>query len=573
MRFYPAILLCLALLAELQAQVDRSALAGSVHDQSGNSVPAATVRAVRVSTRMARETVTTSEGTYTLSELPVGYYTVTISKIGFSTLRFENVEQTVGVTRTLDATLSVAGRGDQVTVKEPVVQLDQTSASLGGRTEQKQVTELPLNGRNWSSLTALAPGAIDSGGSNMKSIRFAGRGLDDNNFTLDGVDATGILNQAQRGQGRLTIPTEAISEFRVESALYSPELGGSAGGQVSIASPSGTNSFHGSLFEYFRNDVLNARTPFDPSTPPPFRLNQFGGSLGGPVVRDNTFFFADYEGYRQRLGQTIPGFVPSDAFRASAGPSMASILAAYPEGNGPILDPNTVTYTFQGSQKVNESTGMIRLDHRFRDTLTGFLRYNQDEAASDVPTGNIGIRQTGDTKPQNGAAELLQVLSPKMTNEYKVGFNQEITHTANISPLAYTISAPGFSPITGGSTKDERGATLSGIDTMSWVYGRHILRTGVEVRYVEMDQGNSFGGTLTWSTLASFAANRLDKATQTALLPMKHQRKTQVFAYLHDEYKLRSNLTLNLGLRYEFYNVFHETNNRAIPFDFATCGP
>ena len=573
MRFIPDILLVLALAAHLQAQVDRSALVGTVRDQSGSSVPAATVRAIQPATHFARETVTTNEGAYVLSGLPVGPYTVTIAKTGFGPLRFENVEQTIGLTRTLDATLSVASVGDQVTVEEVVVQLDQTTASLGSRTERKQVTGLPLNGRNWSSLTALAPGAIDSGGSNMKSIRFAGRGLDDNNFTLDGVDATGILNQAQRGQGRLTIPTESISEFRVESALYSSELGGSPGGQVSIASPSGTNQFHGSLFEYLRNDALNARSPFDPSSPPPFRLNQFGGSLGGPVVQDRTFFFADYEGYRQRLGQTITGFVPSDAFRASAAPSMASILTAYPAGNGAVLDPNTVTHTFQGSQRVDENTGMIRLDHRFQDRLTGFLRYNQDEAVSDVPAGSIGIRQDVDTKPKNGVAEVLQVVSPTLTNEYKAGFNQEITHTATLSPLAYTISAPGFSSVTAGSTKDERGTTLSGIDNLSWVHGRHILKIGVEVRYVEMNQGNSFSGALTYSTLANFAANRLDKATQTAELPMKHQRKTQVFSYVQDEYKLKPNLTLNLGLRYEFYNVFHETDNRAIPFDFATCGP
>jgi outer membrane receptor protein involved in Fe transport len=569
----PAIVLFAAIASPLPAQVDRSALAGTVRDRSGSSIPAATVRAVHSATHFTRETVTTSEGAYILTELPVGVYTVTIAKTGFSPMRFENVEQTIGLTRTLDANLSVASKGDQVTVSEPLVQLDRTTASLGGRTEQKQVTGLPLNGRNWSSLTALAPGAIDSGGSNMKSIRFAGRGLDDNNFTLDGVDATGILNQAQRGQGRLTIPTEAISEFRVESALYSSELGGSPGGQVSIASPSGTNQFHGSLFEYFRNDAMNARSPFDPSTPPPFHLNQFGGSLGGPIVHDNTFFFADYEGYRQRLGETITGFVPGDRFRASAVPSIAPVLAAYPAGNGPVLDPNTVTYTFQGSQKVDENTGMLRLDHRFRDSLTGFLRYNQDEAVSNVPAGSIGIRQAVDTKPLNGVAELLQVLSPKLTNEYKFGFNQEITHTATLSPVAYTISAPGFSSITGGSTRDERGATLSGIENLSWVAGRHILKFGVEVRYVEMDQGNSFNGALTYSTLANFATNQLDKATQTAELPMKRQRKTQVFSYVQDEYKLKPNLTLNLGLRYEFYNVFHETENRAIPFDFATCGP
>jgi hypothetical protein len=130
----------------------------------------------------------------------------------------------------------------------------------------------------------------------MKSIRFAGRGLDDNNYTLDGVDATGIVNQAQRGQGRMTIPMDSIAEFRVESSLYTAELGGAPGGQVLVTSPSGTNNLHGSAYEYLRNEALNALSPFDHSSPPPFRLNQFGGSLGGPIVATRTFFYGAYEG-------------------------------------------------------------------------------------------------------------------------------------------------------------------------------------------------------------------------------------------------------------------------------------
>jgi len=565
--------LLLSISAEAFAQMDRSSLTGTVKDPSGASIPSVQVRAVQPATGLTRDTTTSSDGVYAIPDLPIGKYTVFFTKSGFAVLRVESVDQGVGLTRTLDAALTVSGQGEEITVSESIAQLNQTTASLGGRTEQKQVVELPMNGRNWYSLAALVPGAIDSGGSTMKSVRFAGRGLDDNNFTLDGVDATGIINQAQRGQGRMTIPTESIAEFRVESTLYSTELGGAPGGQISVTSPSGTNSFHGSLYEYFRNDVFNARSPFDPSSAPPFRLNQFGGSLGGPIEQNRTFFFATYEGYRQRLGQTITGFVPTDAFRTSVVPSLGDVMSAYPHGNGPLLNANTATYVFEGLQRVDEDTGLVRVDHRFKETLTGFLRYNQDEAVSNVPAGYLGITQTVDTQPKNGAAELLEVLSPSVSNEYKFGFNEAITHTKTRSALAYTISAPGFSPINGGSTKDERGATLSWLENLTWVRGRHTLKAGAEVRYVEMDQGNSFTGTLTWSTLANLAANQLDKATQTAQLPMKHQRKTQVFSYLQDELKVKPNLTLNLGLRYEFYNVLHETRNRAIPFDFATCGP
>ena len=558
--------------ALLCAQIDRSSLTGTVHDPSGASVAGATVRVLRKADGLVRQVASGSNGTYAITDLAVGSYQVAVSKPGFATVQFEDVAQTVGLTRTLDVSLPVSQKGETLTVSEVLAQLDQTTASVGARTERKQVDELPLNGRNWYSLTTLAPGAIDSGGSNMKSVRFAGHALDDNNFTLDGVDATGIINQAQRGQGRMTIPLDSISEFRVESALYSTELGGSPGGQVSITSPSGTNFLHGGVYEYLRNDVLNARSPLDPASPPPFRLNQFGGSFGGPVARNRTFFYGNYEGYRQRLGQSITGFVPSDAYRATVVPSLSAVVAAFPKGNGPLLDANTATYLFSGRQRVDENTGMIRLDHRFRSTLTGFLRYNQDEAVSNVPTGSIGLTQSVDTQPKNGVAQVLQVVSPTLTNETKFGFNQEITHTRTLSPLAYTVSVSGFSSITNGNTKDERGETLSWIDNLSWVAGRHLVKAGVEGRYIEMNQGSSFTGTLTYSSLANFAGNLLDRATQTATLPMKHVRKTQWFAYVQDEYKWRSNVTLNLGLRYEYYDVFHELDNRAIPFDFNTCG-
>ncbi|HEY7184660.1 MAG TPA: TonB-dependent receptor [Blastocatellia bacterium] len=554
-------------------QFDRSALSGIVADQNGAAVPGVAVRVVQSATGLSRETITRGDGSYVMPALPVGKYVVTFTKAGFRTVRIEDVDQIVGVTRTLNATLTVAENNVEITVRAAAAQLDQTTASLGGRIERKQISELPLNGRNWYSLTALTPGAIDSGGSNMRSIRFAGRGTDENNFTLDGVDATGIVNQAQRGQGRMTIPMESIEEFRVESSLYTAELGAAAGGQVSITSPSGTNNLHGGAYEYWRNDALNARSPLDPSSPPPFLLNQFGASLGGPIVPNKTFFYASYEGYRQRLGQTITGFVPTDSFRSGVSPSLAQVIAAFPRANGPALDANIASYTFQGSQKVDENSGMIRLDHRFGEKLTGFLRYNQDEAVSNVPTGSIGLTQTVDTLPKNGVAELLQVISPTLTNEYKFGLNQEITYTRTNSPLSYTISAPGFSSITNGSSRVERGTTLSWLDNLNWARGRHVVKTGVEVRYVEINQGSSASGTLTYSSLGNFAANALDRATQTATMPLKRMRKAEVFSYLQDEYKLKSNLTLNLGLRYEFYNVFHELQNRAAPFDFLTCGP
>ncbi|MBV9403844.1 MAG: carboxypeptidase regulatory-like domain-containing protein, partial [Acidobacteriaceae bacterium] len=300
------------------AQIATSSLTGTVLDPQGHRVPNAIVTAFEKSTGLERKSVTTLDGTYFLDSLPIGLYSISFAKTGFADYRVDGVEQTVGHTHTLDAKLSLAkGTAQQVSVTEPLIQLERSNATIGAPVEQAQVNELPLNGRNWASLTALTPGAIDNGPSDQRTIRFAGHGLDDNNLTLDGVDATAIYNQEQREYVRLAIPLGSIDEFQVQSQNFAANVeGGTAGGQVAVASRSGTNSFHGSAFDYFRNDALDARTPFDKASPDPFLLNQFGADFGGPIDPNKTFFYVNYEGLRQRLGQTQIGLVPSPSFVA-----------------------------------------------------------------------------------------------------------------------------------------------------------------------------------------------------------------------------------------------------------------
>lgn len=326
------ILVWFCLLGLGRAQVDRAGLSGTVTDSAGKIIPGIHVVASMPDTGLQRETVTSSVGTYELAELPVGGYAVSFSGNGFRTLTFDRVIQTAGRTRTLNATLQVAGSPELVRVSSLSSQLDETTAALGVPTEQRQIAELPLNGRNWSTLTALAPGAVDTGGSNQRSIRFAGRGLDDNNFTFDGVDATNIVNQAQQSFVRLAIPTDAIQEFHIDTMLFTAENGSTPGGQVAVVSKSGSNALHGTVFEFLRNDIFDARWPIQ-NQKLPLHLNQFGGNLGGPVVRDRSFYYLTYEGLRQALGQTLIGFVPTPAFRAeaaAANPALATILSAYP---------------------------------------------------------------------------------------------------------------------------------------------------------------------------------------------------------------------------------------------------
>src|SRR5579862_4820897 len=303
------------------AQIDRAALSGTVVDPSGRVLPQTRITAVQIATKLERATTSSATGTYDIPELPVGNYTITFEHNGF---------------RTLNATLQVSGKDERVQVSASSAELDKTSDALGGRIEPEQAKELPLNGRNWATLTALVPGAVDTGGSNQRSVRFAGRGRDDDNFTYDGIDATNIVNQPQQPYVRLAIPLDTIQEFRIDSMLATPEAGGTGGPQLAVTSPSGTNQWHGDAFEFFRNNVFDARQPVPVVTTPqpPFHLNQFGGSIGGPIVHDKTFFFLAYEGYRQHWGFPLLGYVPSDTFRtrvATDSPALIPILDAYPK--------------------------------------------------------------------------------------------------------------------------------------------------------------------------------------------------------------------------------------------------
>lgn len=558
------------------AQVDRSALTGTVLDPRGVAIPGASVVASSAGTGLERRTRSNERGVYQLTDMPVGTWTAEFSAPGFDSARYEHLDQIVGQTRTLNPVLVVAGLREQITITEAVPQVSQSSVSVGQSAEQHAVEALPLNGRNWASLTALSPGAIDQGGSTQRSIRFAGRGRDEMNITFDGVDATGIVNQAQKAYIRLAIPVSAISEFRVDTVLPTAEKGDAAGAQIAVASLAGGNRFSGSLFEYFRNSWFDARSPFDLTPGPlPFRLNQFGGTLGGPVRKNKTFFFMDFEAIRQVQSQTLTGFVPGPAIRSLAlqqSPALAPVLNDYPLGNGLLSSNGVQQWTGVGRSQDNEYSEMLRVDHRFNDSTTGYVRFSYDAAATTTPLGVLTDRQLNNAKPLNGVAELLRVLSPSAANEFKFGTNQLVSRAANLTPFPYSVSVSGFSTLNSSSASNQDGRTFGWLDNVSLVRGRHALRAGIEIRRVEVNEGSSFTGTLTYSSLANFEANNLDSAAYTALLPLKRMRKTSYFGYAQDEFRVRANLILNAGLRYEFYNAFHEVTGRAIPFDFQTCG-
>lgn len=565
------------------AQVDRSGLNGLVTDASGRALPRTHISAVQSSTHLRRNTVSSSNGSYTIPELPVGIYTITFDHPGFRTVTFIDVEQVIGRTRTLDAAMQVAGGEERIEVSASSEQMDTNTDALGGRISKVQAQELPLNGRNWATLTALVPGAVDTGGSNQRSIRFAGRGRDDDNFTYDGIDATNIVNQPQQPYVRLAIPLDTIEEFRVDAMMATAESGGTGGPQLAVISPSGTNRWHGDAFEYLRNNFFDAQQPVPVTTAPqpPFHLNQFGGSLGGPIVPGHTFFFLAYEGYRQRWGFPLTGYVPSTAFRAQVvaeSPALAPLVNAFPAGQAPSGTPDVDLFSSEGTQVVNENSAMVRLDQHFSDNTTGFVRFNFDRAVNTQPLASSGnyledLQQLTST-PVNGAVELLHVFSSHLVNEFKFGFNRGTANTydLNTTGIPYAISVSGFTTLNNNKISTGVGNSFSELDNLTWSKGRRTIKAGVEIRRVQLNQGNTENGTVAFASTAAFAANQVSTATLSGALPVNGLRKTQFFGYLQDEFRWRPTFTLNLGVRYSFFNIFHEVLGRANPFDFATCG-
>ncbi|HUI79423.1 MAG TPA: TonB-dependent receptor [Bryobacteraceae bacterium] len=569
------LLIAAALLPPAVTQVDRSSIAGTVTDANGGRVPGAKVTAIQSATGLERTTETSPQGTYMIDSLPIGQYTVTVRKTGFVQVRFENVDQGIGEARVLNAQLQVAGIDQTVTVSEPLVRLEPATATVGAPVEQAALEELPLNGRNWTALSVLAPGAIDNGACDQRTIRFAGHGMGDNDYLFDAIDATGIYNQEQKEYVRLAIPLDSIAQFQVQSQNFSADVGMTPGGQVSVASASGANNFHGGLFEYYRSDVFDARAPWDGASPNSFLLNQFGGSLSGPIVSNRTFFFANYEGLRQHLAQVQIGLVPSPSFDTQVeaqSPALALILAAYPQGTSPTSNSQVWNYVAGANQVDNEDSGMLRLDHHFTDRSTAFLRYSADEAVYSIPTGVLTARSNTDSKLKNGVVEFLHVFSTSLVNEAKFGINQVTTHTANVSGTPWSVSVSNLSALTGTSTTDQHNTSFNYLDDLTWSKGRHVLKFGVEIKPIQMNVGNSASGSLTYTSLNNFLGNVMDSASYTSTLPLQRLRKVEAFAYANDQIKLTPNLTVNLGVRYIFFNVFHEIKMQAIPFDLATCG-
>jgi hypothetical protein len=585
------------------AQTDRATLEGTVTDPSGGTISGANVQVTAVDTGISQERKTNSSGYYRFPGLPVGRFTVTVSNTSFKTKVIEQVTLQVGETHTLDISLVVGEITEKVEIKAETGPSERASAAAATVINTEQIANLPINGRDWSALTMLAPFAQDDGGGNQRTIRYAGRAIDDNNFNFDGVDAGGIQEQAQKSQVRLQISEDAIAEYRVSSALYDAEYGTQAGGQINVVTKSGSNDFHGTAFGYLRNSVFDARNfnDFDingnPAIPP-FRLGQYGLTVGGPIVKDKTFFFLSYEGLRQLQSTTQVGTVPSAQLiqdilvngRAGVGgpsPQMCPILQAYPwrASTGtvggcaprfvfpdaaftPGSDTDSDQFTHPTPSIIHEDTALVRIDHRFSDRTTLYGRAQRDILHSDQPISPLFDVQNIVNHPANYFLALQHIFGANLFNEAKVYINRSPYHNPQASVLPYAVNTnSNFTSINNNTADIEVGTTFGFIDNLTWTRGRHTFKTGMEIRRVRLNQGQTENNTLNFGDNSSLITATLTNVSFIAPWCCHKYRRSFYMPYFQDEWKVTPTFTASLGIRWDYYGVAHVPDNRTTVFD------
>lgn len=582
------------------AQTDRATLEGTITDASGAAISGAKVKISAVETGQTQERATNSNGHYRFPGLALGEYTLFATNPGFKTKVVEEIVVQVGQTRTLDVSLEIGEATEKVEIKVDAAPSERSSAEAAIVMRTDQIATLPVNGRDWSSLTLLAPFAQDDGGGNQRSIRYGGRAIDDNNFNFDGVDAGGIQEQAQKSQVRLQISEDAVAEYRVNSALYDAEYGTQAGGQVNVVTKSGSNDIHGTAFGYIRNSIFDARNfnDFDingKAAIPPFRLGQYGLTVGGPIVKDKTFFFLSYEGLRQLQSTTQQAFVPSAALqadilvhgRSGAGPSpqMCSILQAFPwrastntlgtcapvivfpDASFTSLDSDTDQFTHATPTIIHEDTALIRIDHKFNEKTTLYGRAQRDIVHSDQPISALFDQQHIFNHPANYFLALQHLFTANLFNEAKIFINRSPYHNPQASVLPYAVNTNNFTGINDNTEDVEVGTTFGFIDNLTWTRGRHTFKTGMEIRRIRLNQGQTADNVLTFGDNQSLVTASVSKLSFVAPWCCHKLRRTFYLPYFQDEWKVTPTFTANLGIRWEYYGVANVPDNRTTVFD------
>src|SRR6201996_9069305 len=456
---YTLLSLLLLFSVPVTAQVS-AAISGRVTDQTGAAVSGATVTAKDTDMGISRVTVTDAAGRYELPALPLGPYEVEAAKSGFAGAIRSGILLVVGQDATADLTLKVGSVSEQVKVVADAPIVNATTQDISGLVGEKEVKDLPLNGRSYDLLLTINPGVVNftwektggigvSNSTTGNNFAVSGNRPQQNLFLLNGVEFTGAAenNMQPGGASQNLIGVEAVREFNVLRDSYGAEYGKRPGAQVIIVTQSGSNQWHGSVYEFLRNNVLDAPNFFDQGSAPPFRRNQFGAASGGPLRKDKTFIFANYEGLRQNLHQTSAAFVPDLASRAKAVPSVQPLLNLWitPPANAP--DFNGIAQVFSSPlQTIRENFGNARVDHVFSPKDTFSAVYTIDDGHDFTPTvANPYSTDILTLREQVATLEETHVFSPTLLNVARFGYSRAgYFFTGEPTPGTPASNVPGF---------------------------------------------------------------------------------------------------------------------------------
>lgn len=603
-------------------------LSGRVTDASGAAVANANIEIKNTGTDATRTVVPDEQGRYTLSDLLVGTYDIRVTKQGFSNMVRTGVDLTVGATVVVDFSLQVGQQAETITVEAQASQVDTSNSTVGVLTDEKQMSGLPLNGRNFEQLIQLSAGVNTLQGNAFTASGFQGRAPE---YSIAGsrpegqaiqLDDESLQNFWNKGIGSVmgsSLGVEAIGEFQTLTNTYSAQFGGN-GGVINAVSKSGSNNFHGSLYEFLRNDALDARTFIDPATIPELRQNQFGGSLGGPIKKDKMFFFVNYEGIQLVQGQSmiaqVPGcnLKPSACIPTTTNPAAAqaiiNTLQAYP--NATMVVNGQPEATTVGNQKAHENYILGRFDYNISSKDSLLVRYISDKAIYTQPFGGGGFGggpipfwpELDFSHTQFATTEWRRIVTTELVNVARVSFSRPGTNEYSGKTALGGLAANGTDPLQyfGGARQDGivNVTGLSGIgdalqlpfnttqnrytgsDDVIWTHGAHNIRMGASVSRLQSNTYMPFFDGAMWSfTGLSSGPFPLLGGIPTVLLyvplgsyPNRDFRDTEVTPYVQDDWKISRKLTLNLGLRWEFVtNPTDAHNELYYVTNVATASP
>ena len=586
------------------AQQVGGTIAGQIVDSGGASIRGAVVEIRNEETGGLRHLISGNSGEFAAPSVPIGHYSVAVTAEGFAALTRTGVQVVVGQGVSLRLALSVGGVKDVVTVTDHPSAVDASTLQTEGLVDEGQVKQMPLNGRSYDQLLLLNPASVsytsqrsgsvgtsNSSVGNMYSI--SGRRPQDNLFLLNGIEYTGasLINVTPGGTSGQLLGVEAVREFNVVSDSYGANYGKRAGAQVSIITASGTNELHGSAYEFFRNSTLDARNYFDQQQIPNFGRNDFGLSLGGPVLKDKLFTFGNYEGYRQHLGLSDVTFVPDNQARAAAVESVQPLLALWPVGTKDI--GSGISEAFSSPiQHVREDFGTTRLDANLSGKDLFFAAYTIDDSDAHTPSSNPYSSIYERLREQVFSAQEQHVFSASLLNTIRFGYSRaafEFQSLVDGSVPGWVAGQPVGSIVIAGSTASNGSSqiTLAGANTGSnnrtarnlftiddhvyWTRGKHQLEAGV---WFQRLQSNDFLaqnqlGQASFQNLAAFEKGLVAKYTIVPLPSSLNWRTLFSAGFVEDAWKATSRLEIRTGFRFESSDGWNEAHGHASNYDFT----